>query len=72
MPENKDKQFSATKREGWNAEEISDESTNLPSDEIQRQLLRGDETKGNADNRDVTGSVNSNETPQGREETKKN
>ena len=72
MPENDNKQFPQTEREGWNAEEVADESTNQPSDEIQRQMSRGDETRGDADKRDVAGGVNSNETPQGRENTKKN
>jgi hypothetical protein len=59
------------KREGWNVEQISEESTNKPADEITREMLRGDEAKGDADRRDVVGGVNSNETPQGREEAKK-
>ena len=58
-------------REGWNAEQISAESTNKPSDEIAREMLRSDEAKCDADERDVVGRVNSNETPQGREEAKK-
>ncbi len=70
MPENDDKRFSETRREDCSAEEIARESTNQPPDEIQRQMLRGDETKGDADKRDVAGSVSSSETPQGREETK--
>ena len=37
---------------------------------IQRQTLRGDETKGNPDNRDHAGSADSKDTPQGREESK--
>lgn len=55
---------------GWNVEQISEESTNKPADEITREMLRG-EAKGDADNRDVVGGVDSNETPQGREEAKK-
>ncbi len=58
-------------REDWNVEELANESTNKPSDEIMREVLRGDETKGDADTRDVVGSVDSKDTPQGREETKK-
>ena len=34
-------------------------------------MLRSDEAKCDADERDVVGGVNSNETPQGREEAKK-
>ena len=58
-------------RESWNVEQVSAESTNKPADEITREILRGDETKGNADERDVVGGADSNETPQGREEAKK-
>lgn len=58
-------------REGWNVEQLSEESTNKPSDEIAREMLRGDEAKGSADERDIVGGVNSNETPHGREEAKK-
>jgi hypothetical protein len=59
-------------REGWNIEQITDEATNKSSDETLRQVLRGDETKGNADDRDIIGGVNSEDTPHGREEAKKN
>lgn len=71
MSENNDQQFANAEREEWNAEKISEESTNLSPDEIQRQVLRGDETEGNADDRDIVGGADSNETPQGRERTKK-
>lgn len=59
------------KRDGWNAEELAQQSVNEGSDEIVRKVLRGDEEqKGNSDNRDVTGTANSDETPQGSEENK--
>ena len=58
-------------REGWNIEQITDEATNKSSDETLRQVLRGDETKGDADDRDIIGGVNSKDTPHGREEAKK-
>lgn len=58
-------------REGWSVERVTDEATNKSSDETLRQVLRGDETKGNPDDRDIVGGVNSNETPHGREEAKK-
>lgn len=58
-------------RENWNAEQLIEESTNRSSDETLRNVLRGDETKGNPDDRDIVGSVDSQETPQGREEAKK-
>lgn len=56
------------KREGWNTKRLSEESSNKEPDEILRETLRGDETEGDANERDITGRVNSNETPQGREE----
>ncbi len=58
-------------REGWSVEQITDEATNKSSDETLRQVLRGDETKGDADDRDIVGSVNFRDTPHGREEAKK-
>lgn len=57
-------------REGWNIEKLSEEASQKDEDEIQRQTLRGDETKGNPDNRDVVGGVDADETPHGREEAK--
>jgi len=58
-------------REGWNVEQITDEATNKSSDETLRQVLRGDETKGDANDRDIIGGVKSKDTPHGREEAKK-
>jgi hypothetical protein len=63
--------FPSIEREDWRAEDISNESSNQMSDEIVRQVLRGDESKGSADNRDVVGGSKSIDTPQGREEAKK-
>ena len=57
-------------REGWNIDKVADEASQKDEDEIQRQTLRGDESKGNPDNRDHAGSVDSDDTPQGREEAK--
>ncbi|MCA1625517.1 MAG: hypothetical protein LC768_05625 [Acidobacteria bacterium] len=55
----------------WNAQDLANEATNMPSDEIMREMLRGDETKGSPDDRDVVGNVDTNETPHGRKEAKK-
>lgn len=61
------------KREGWKAEELIEESANQESDEIVRKILRGDETKGDPDERDIVGTPNFDDTPRGRrEESKKN
>ena len=59
-------------RQDWNAGKVAEEATNKEGDEIIREMLRGDETKGNPDERDVVGSVDSKETPHGSEEAKKN
>ena len=72
MQENDKEQMPKINRQGWDAEKLADESTNQPSDEMMRQILRGDEADGNADDRDIAGSANSNETPQGREKNKQN
>lgn len=58
-------------REGWQTEELNEESVNKEADETVREILRGDETKGDPDKRDIAGSPNSDDTPHGREETKK-
>ena len=58
---------------GWNKEDIkdiTDEASNRDADGILRQTLRGDETKGDPDARDVAGAVPFKDTPHGREETK--
>ncbi len=57
-------------RQGWQSEKIVEEAANRQSDEITREILRGDETKGEPDERDIAGNVSTDETPQGREETK--
>ncbi|MBA3634093.1 MAG: hypothetical protein H0W58_14975 [Acidobacteria bacterium] len=64
--------FPDVERGDWDVEQVSEESSNKPSDEIVREMLRGDETKGDADERDVVGGVESADTPHGREETKEN
>jgi hypothetical protein len=72
MQENDKEQMPKINRQDWDAEKLADESVNQPSDEMMRQILRGDEADGNADDRDIAGSADSNETPQGREENKQN
>ncbi len=59
-----------TSREGWNIEELAEAASQKDFDEIQRETLRGDETEGDANERDNAGNVDRNETPQGREEAK--
>ncbi len=59
-------------REDWNAEKVAEEATNKEDDEIMRQMLRGDETKGNPDERDVAGGPDVKNTAYGSKEAKKN
>jgi hypothetical protein len=54
----------------WSPDKLGDEASLKDKDEIQREILRGGENKGDADERDVAGSVSSDDTPHGREETK--
>lgn len=57
-------------REGWSPEEIAEQGSKIDETEVQRQMRRGDETKGDPDERDVAGTVESEDAPHGREETK--
>lgn len=57
-------------REGWNIDELADAASQKDFDEIQRETLRGDETKGDADERDNAGGADRKDTWQGREEAK--
>jgi hypothetical protein len=50
--------------------DITDEASHRDPDGILRQTLRGDETKGDPNNRDVAGATDFEDTPHGREETK--
>ncbi len=68
MQKQDEEKTSNVERDGWDAETLSEESSNKDSDEILREIRRGDETKGDANERDIAGRVNSNETWQGREE----
>ncbi len=71
MKTEKKEEVPDVEREGWDAEKIVDEAVNKESDETLRQILRGDESKGNPDNRDIAGSPKTEDTPHGREEEKK-
>jgi hypothetical protein len=56
--------------EKWNLNDLGEEASLKDTDEISRQARRGDESKGDPDNRDAAGAPNSIDTPQGREEAK--
>ena len=68
--ENKEK-VPDVKHEGWNIKNIADEATNESPDDILRKTLREDDDKKKADEQDVVESIDSDETPQGKEENKK-
>ena len=51
-------------------EEIADQASKPDYDQIFRQPMRGDESKGNPDDRDVAGATDHEDTPHGREERK--
>jgi len=70
-PAKENEEIQDVKRDQWNAEDLANEATNMPSDEITRGMLRGDETQGTPDDRDIVGGVASKDTAHGRKETKK-
>ena len=72
MPNNpiEPEQFPDVERDDWSAETISEEASNESSDDTVRRMLRGDETDGDPNKRDIAGGVESAETPQGSEEAK--
>jgi hypothetical protein len=59
--------------QGWDKsdiKDITDEASHRDADGVLRQTLRGDETKGDPDKRDIAGGPDFEDTPRGREETK--
>lgn len=72
MEQKDDSEKSDVRRDGWSADEVSEEAANKEPDEVAREIARGEEeNKENADDRDIVGGADRNETPHGREETKK-
>jgi len=63
-------EVSQTNRQGWNSDELAAQASGKDADEIQREMKRGGADGAAANERDVAGSVDSDETPQGREEAK--
>jgi hypothetical protein len=59
--------------QGWNKEDIediTDEASNRDADGVLRQTLRGDETEGDPNERDIAGAPEAKDTAHGREEAK--
>lgn len=50
------------------AAELGEQSSYQGPTEMQQQISRGDETKGDPDARDTAGAVNQNDTPEERED----
>ncbi|MGI8555274.1 MAG: hypothetical protein ACR2LT_02815 [Pyrinomonadaceae bacterium] len=71
MPKQNEKKVPRVDRDNWNAEKLAEESANEESDDIVRKVLRGNAARGNPNDRDVAGAPDSEDTPQGREENKK-
>ncbi len=68
MKKQNEEKIPNVEREDWEAEEIVKESSNEESDEVVRKFLRGNESEGDPDQRDIIPSPDSNDTPQGRKE----
>lgn len=51
-------------------DDIIEQSSRPEADSIVRQMLRGDETAGDPDDRDLAGAVGYDDTPHGRENRK--
>ena len=66
----KDEDVSDVKREGWKAKEIAEEGLYQESDEATRQILRGDATKGDPDEKDIAGGPKPEDTDYGRKQKK--
>ena len=63
----KDSDVSRSKKEGWSAEELGEQSSYEGTTEISRRLRRGDESVGDPNARDVAGAIPEKDMPHGRE-----
>jgi hypothetical protein len=64
------RETSDPQKDNFTASEIAEEGSLNDPDDVQRQMLRGDESKGDPDQRDNAGSPDHDETPHGYAETK--
>lgn len=55
-------------REGFTAEELGEQSIYDDATDMQRQMLRGDETKGDPNNRDTAGTTGIKDTNEARQD----
>ena len=63
----RDSEVSQSKKEGWSAEELGEQSSYEGTTEISRRLRRGDESVGDPNARDVAGAIPEKDMPHGRE-----
>ena len=63
----KDSEVSQSKKEGWSAEELGQQSSYEGTTEISRRLRRGNESVGDPNARDVAGAIPEKDMPHGRE-----
>lgn len=54
-------------REGWVAEELGEQSSYEDTTEMKRRIRRGNETKGEPDERDVAGAISIEESHEARD-----
>ena len=55
----------------WDADELGQQASMLDEDGILRKMRRGDESRGDPDDRDAAGGPELIDTPHGREESKR-
>lgn len=60
----------STESTNLTSEEIAEQASKPDHEQIFRQPRRGDESKGEPDDRDIAGAVDHEDTPHGREEVK--
>ena len=59
----RDREAQQVKRNGFTAEELGEQSSYDDGTEIGRRMRRGDESKGDPDERDTAGAVKSEDAP---------
>lgn len=57
-------------QEGWNSKKLTEEASQKDGDEIQREMSQDNSADGKSNDSETVGSIDKNETPQGREEAK--
>ncbi len=55
------KKIPTVKSQGWDAKRLAEEASNEEYEDILRKILRGDESDGNADERDIANAPDEDE-----------